>query len=206
MPLLVFGATVNVKSSEQPNAYPSVNISPEGTAGLNAGEIFTVTVGISGLVDKNLYGFDIMFKWDPSILQYLNHEVKIPAETCLEGVLHQPVREVKNEVNELDGTYWIIYSSLAPAEPFNGYGVFLTITFILLQESDGNFTFEHIFLVNDKSELIPIGITKPLKTQQRLLVCQELSEHQKLKAERWLEWWITVTWQMAKRRASAAGR
>jgi len=208
LPYLVFGAFANVKSTSEPSViYPSVHISPDGTAGLKPGEVFTVTMAISGLVDQDLYGFDIMFKWDTTALQCLSHEAKVPVETYPEGILHQPVLEVKNEINESYGSYWIAYTSLSPAEPFNGDGVFFTITFVLLQESNSNFTLEQIFLSSDDGETIPLSGCQNPETPIIPSISQETNEHRKLgtekwlkwrklRAEKWLEWWITVTWGM----------
>lgn len=204
---LVFGAIANVKSSSEPSdTYPSVYISPEGTAGINVGEVFTATVGITDLVDKNLYGFDIMFKWNTAVLQYITHEVKVPVETYPEGILHESTLEVKNEVNESDGTLWIAYASLLPAEPFNGDGIFFTITFVLLEASDSKFTLEHICLVSDDCKVIPTSGCQNPENPTMPSSSPRMTEHQELRAEKWLEWWITVTWQLTARRSSSAGR
>jgi hypothetical protein len=207
LPFVIFGAIANVKSSSEPSdTYPTIYISPEGTAGINVGEVFTVTVGITGLVDKNLYGFDIMFKWNTATLQYLTHEVKVPVETYPEGILHQPILEIKNEANESDGTLWIAYASLLPAEPFNGDGIFFTITFVVLEASDSKFTFDHIYLASDDAKIIPTsGSQNPESSTMALISCG-LTEHQKIRCEKWLEWWISVTWNYTARRCSSSSR
>jgi len=91
------------------------------------GEEFTVAVKIINVT--NLYGFDIRFRWNTTFLDYVNHSVRIPIDTYPDGVLWDPVLEVKNEVNATTGTYWIAYSSKHPAPSFNGSGTAFTMTF-----------------------------------------------------------------------------
>jgi len=70
----------------------------------------------------NLYGFDIMFSWDPTILEYVTHEVTIPIEYYPEGVLHDPATGIEDNVNPVGGTFKISYSSMYPADRFNNPG------------------------------------------------------------------------------------
>lgn len=205
LPSLMLSATLSAESpSEQTEIYPTVYIIPDSAFGRKLGDVFTVTVGITGLVDKNLYGFDVMLKWDSSSLEYLSHEVRVPVQTYVDGILNEPILEVKNEVDEMEGTCWIAYASLLPAEAFNGEGVFFTITFKVIKESDSEFSFEHVFLASKEGEVIPTSDQTPVSPD--VPFDSSMNEHRKLKCERWLEWWITVTWQMSKRRASASGR
>lgn len=55
----------------------------------------------------------------------------MPVETYLEGILHQHILEIENDVDTTAGTYWLAYASSLPAEPFNGDGFFLKIAFVL---------------------------------------------------------------------------
>jgi len=190
--------------SESTEIYPTVYITPEGTQGRQLGEVFTVTVGIRDLVDRDLYGFDIMLEWDSSCLEYVTHEAEVPVETYPNGVLYKPIFKVKNEIDEVEGTCWVAYASMLPAEAFNGEGSFFTITFKVTEESDSKFGFEHVFLANNEGEIIPILDQNPESPE--VPFDSTMNEHRKLKCEIWLEWWITVTWQMSKRRASASGR
>jgi len=91
------------------------------------GQEFTVSVRIVDVV--NLYGLDIQFRWDPTILEYVSHVVKIPVETYPDGVLYSPILPVKNAVNATAGTYWIAYASMYPAPAFSGTGTVFTMTF-----------------------------------------------------------------------------
>jgi len=204
LPSLFFSVTLSSESPSEPTEiYPTVYITPEGTFGRQVGEIFTVTIGVRDL-DKNLYGFDIMLKWDSSSLEYLTHEVRVPVETYSNGILHEPILEVVNEVDEVKGTCWIAYASLLPAEAFNGDGTFFTVTFKVTEESSYDFTFEHVFLASKEGEVISLSDQTP--ESPSVPFDSTINEHRKIKAEKWLEWWITVTWQMSKRRATACGR
>ena len=75
----------------------------------------------------NLFGLDIRLSWSPAILAYVNHTVKIPVEHFPDGVLHKPIWDVKDEIDQEAGTYWIAKTSQNPAEPFNCPGLNATI-------------------------------------------------------------------------------
>lgn len=85
----------------------------------------------------SLYGFDIQFKWDPTVISHVSHVVKVPVEDYPDGVLHADTMKLKNIVNEADsipgaepGTLaWIAYSSMSPAPSFNGSGIAVEFTF-----------------------------------------------------------------------------
>jgi hypothetical protein len=111
--------------------------SPDKIDGVNVGETVTISVILSEDVE-NLYGFDIELKWDPATLEYVSHVVTAPVESYSEGVLHDPTFSLKDEVDSTAGTCWIAYSSMPPAEPFSGKGVFFTITFKVLSTANEN--------------------------------------------------------------------
>jgi len=106
-----------------------VKVNPETTEyTLNAtGQQFTATVKIN--VVKNLYHFGILFTWNTTLLEYVSHSASVPKDTYPEGVLWSPVLPVADEINIVDGTYHIAYSSLDPAPSFNGSGTIFTVTF-----------------------------------------------------------------------------
>jgi hypothetical protein len=81
----------------------------------------------------NLFGLDIIFSWDPTVLEYVNHTVTIPVETYPTGVLHSPILPVLDEVNETAGTYQFAVTSMFPAEEFNNPGQHNTIFSITLK-------------------------------------------------------------------------
>lgn len=113
-------------SSEGGGEGTSILVDPEQTE-LGVGETFTTKVHILNV--ENLYGLDIRVGWNTTLLDYVNHTVAIPVESHSDGILHEPVAAFKNEVNHTSGTYWIAYTSLSPAEPFDGSGVLVEITF-----------------------------------------------------------------------------
>jgi len=178
--------------------YPLVYVSPEGVADVDVGEVLTVIVGVSSLVNKDLYGFDIKFKWNTDALEYVGHEVKVPVEAYLEGVLHDPVIEVKNEVDASAGTFWVAYASLSPAEPFNHDGVFFAITFVLHKECEDPFALEYAILVSYNCETITVNGCQSAETSTSPPNSEEVNELRKLRAKEWLEWWITVTFHLTK--------
>ena len=67
----------------------------------------------------HLYAIDLQLKWDPTVLEYVNHTVMVPVEDHAGGILHWPVMEVADAVDPVAGTYMLIGSSQAPASAFN---------------------------------------------------------------------------------------
>jgi hypothetical protein len=109
------------------------------------GKEFTVAVKILDV--ENLYGFDLKFRWNTTCLEYVSHSVHVPRNTYLDGVLWNPILPLADEVNSTAGTYWIAYSSIAPAPSFNGTGTVFTMTFSVIYhpvqpEPDANITLE----------------------------------------------------------------
>jgi hypothetical protein len=109
------------------------------------GKEFTIAVKILDV--ENLYGFDIKLRWNTTYLEYVSHSVHVPKDTYTDGVLWNPILPLANTVNTTEGTYWIAYSSLAPAPTFNGSGTVFTMTFRIKYhpvqpEPDANITLE----------------------------------------------------------------
>jgi hypothetical protein len=109
------------------------------------GKEFTIAVKIIEV--ENLYGFDIKLRWNTTYLEYVSHSVRIPRNTYTDGVLWNPILPLVDEVNATEGTYWIAYTSLAPAPTFNGSGTVFTMTFRIIYhpvepEPDANITLE----------------------------------------------------------------
>jgi len=175
---------------------PAVYVFPDNVNGRQLGEVFNVTVGINELVNYELYGFDIMLRWDVSSLEYIKHEVKVPVEVYSDGVLHEPFLEVRNEIDEINGTCWIAYASMWPAKAFKGEGIFFTITFKIIKESDSKLVLDHVFLADCNGEAIPINQCSRLESHN--VSGSLINNHRKLRADIWLKWWIKVTWNMGK--------
>jgi len=113
------------------NDTPIVRVVPSEIADPDLGpsENFTITVEIIGVTD--LQGFDIQLSWNSSVLNYTSHSVKIPVETYPDGVLHEPVIELKNSVNATLGTYWVAFATF-PEPSFSGSGTVFEMTFTVL--------------------------------------------------------------------------
>lgn len=109
---------------------PVVYVDPLNTAdpSLGPGENFTLEVKISNVT--GLGGLAIQLNWDSSILNYTSHVVKIPVEDYPDGVLHRPILELMDQVNEVAGTYKADFATLGP--PFNGSGTVFQMNFSVL--------------------------------------------------------------------------
>ena len=118
---------IPTKTAHAEASTAKLRVVPSLIKDLEPGEEFSVNITIEDV--ENLYGIEIEFTWNPSIIEYVSHEVKIPVESYPEGVLHEPVLEVKDEVDAAAGDYAMAYSSYQPAEPFNGSGIIFTMTF-----------------------------------------------------------------------------
>ena len=120
-------------SAGQPLSEPeqaTVYVSPENiTKAL--GETFTIEVKVANVT--GLYGVDIRFSWDPTILEYISHTPKIPVEDYSDGILYEPAIKIKDEVD--GGTYWLAYACLHPAPSFNGTGIAFNMTFTVSEMS-----------------------------------------------------------------------
>ena len=96
---------------------------------LSPSKNFTIAVKISNVTD--LIGLDIQLSWNASILNYTSHVVKIPVESYTDGILHEPIMQVKNEVNATAGTCWVAFVTLA-GPSFNGSGTVFEMTFTVI--------------------------------------------------------------------------
>ncbi len=189
----ILGTIVSVKSASVPPApRPSIAMSPDAP-NVNVGETFSVTVSVSGLAGKNLYGFELLFVWNTVAVEYVSHEAKVSAETYPEGILHEPIVKVKNEVNTTAGSCWLVYASMLPAEPFNADGEILTITFKLLEQSAIPYALGPVIL-SDKNgnDLMAIHLSD-FGTPVFVLGGHRIDEQW---AKRWLEWWIQQTMRL----------
>ncbi len=122
----------NMQRMSTPSSLARVHVDPGNITDptLTPSENFTIEVKISNIT--GFYGFDIQLSWNTSILNYTSHVVKIPVETYPEGVLHQPVLQIKNDVNASAGTYVIVCSSLQ-APSFNGSGTVFEMSFTVIE-------------------------------------------------------------------------
>lgn len=103
-----------------------VKVVPE-TVQPRSGKDFTVQVAVEDVL--NLYGLDVQMSWNTQFLTYVNHTARIPVEVHSDGILHEPVNMIFDEVDTGAGTIWVAYGSMAPAPPFDGNGTVFEITF-----------------------------------------------------------------------------
>ena len=106
---------------------PVLYVDPPTVEGLVPSQTFSITVKVANVT--GLYGLDVRLQWDPTILDYVSHQAKIPVETYPEGVLYNTVLMLKDTPDPVAGTYWVAGSSLSPAPTFNGSGTVFQITF-----------------------------------------------------------------------------
>ena len=153
---IMLGAIPQKVYSQQTRVY----VNPPEIRDLQPSQYFKIEVIIENV--SNLYGIDIQFGWDPSVIEYVNHTAKVPVEDYPDGVLHEPVIFVHDDVNETGGLadqgaapgtlYWLAAASMLPAEPFEGSGIafemwfhvvgvgscILDITACMLADQSGN--------------------------------------------------------------------
>ena len=129
---------------------------------ISTNQTFTVSVLIEDTA--LLYGIDIQITWNTTCLEYVSHIATIPVETYPNGVLHNPLIWVRNDVDEnasIPGAapetrYWLAVTSRFPAATFNGSGSVFDMTFKALNQTGTTMlSFTYIDLSNDKAAPIP---------------------------------------------------
>jgi len=120
---------------------PVIKVIPYLTELHDRNEEFTIAVVVEDV--PALYGLDIQFSWDTDYLAYVSHTYTIPVDDYPDvidpspyaGILH-PGMKIRDNVDEagvsgaVAGTmYWLSYSSMAPAEAFDGSGTAFIMTF-----------------------------------------------------------------------------
>jgi len=107
-----------------------------------------------------LYGIDMRFNWDPTILDYVGHTATIPADDYPGGILNGPeIVMVTNDVDAVAGTYILSVGCNAPAPSFNlpgGNATAFNMTFTVLKNGRCDFNFSNVDLALDK---IGVGST-----------------------------------------------
>jgi hypothetical protein len=89
------------------------------------------TVTLAARIDDvdDLWAFDLFTEWNTTYLEYVDHVAKVPVEAYTDGLLHEPVLLIRDDVNASEGQYWVAVSSLYPASGFYGSGTAFEITF-----------------------------------------------------------------------------
>lgn len=97
------------------------------------GESFTVNITLTDV--QNLYGVDVKLRWNASILQVVEVDVRLGVESHPDGVLHEDILFAKNETRNDVGRYWLAATSYnktiggTPPPSFNGSGNIIRLTF-----------------------------------------------------------------------------
>jgi hypothetical protein len=145
-----------------------VYVDPPEVRDLTPSQNFTIYVKVSSV--ENLYGLDVQFTWDPTIIQYVSHHKHIPRGTKTgqwpDGVLYPPTIPVKDDVNENanmpgaePGTrYWLAEASLDPAPVFNGNGTIFEMTFHVVGLGSSPLRIVSCTLADKSGNPIPITI------------------------------------------------
>jgi len=180
-----------VQAATLPKKYPVVYVYPENVS-VNVGQTFSIAIIVYNLTDTsapdpdnpsfstikcgNLYGFDIEFTWDSTVIKYVNStnlsggaythpNVTVPMETYpnpippspYKGILHSPTLLIKNIVKETgniqdallaDTRAWFSYASMLPAVACNGNGTLFTMKFKVLKAGTSALHFNSVKLAN----------------------------------------------------------
>jgi hypothetical protein len=92
-------------------------------------ETFSVSVTIESV--QNLYGLDITLRWNSSVLQFQNVDLRLGVESHSDGVLHEDsnteIYIAENEPSEAE--YHLAATAVGPASSFNGSGTVFRINF-----------------------------------------------------------------------------
>lgn len=91
------------------------------------GESFTINITLTDI--QNLYGVEVILRWNASILQVVGVDVRLGVESHPDGVLHEDILIAENETRNDVGRYWLAAASTAPAASFYGGGNIVIITF-----------------------------------------------------------------------------
>jgi cell division septation protein DedD len=100
---------------------------------------FTITITLTNV--QNLYGVEVVLKWNPTILQATNIDTQLGVESYPNGVLHEtssspPIFTAENNVTQNTGEYRLVATSMAPAPSFSGSGSIVKITFNPINEGN----------------------------------------------------------------------
>ncbi len=114
--LLLF--TVSILGNIRPSHAATTKIIVDPTNNTFAvGEFFNINVTIVDVT--NLYGFDIRFWWDSTVLEYQSKLVYIPRDTKPNGILWSPYVKPIDVASKTAGTYRLVAGSQNPAPSFN---------------------------------------------------------------------------------------
>jgi len=133
--LLFASMAINLNTVKSSGEETLVYLDPSEILDLPPSTNFTLALKIANVTD--LFGFDIQVKWDPTLIGYVSHTVKVPVEDYPDGILHEPFMQLKNVIDESasipdaePGTMgWFAYAIMPGAATFNGTGIAVELTF-----------------------------------------------------------------------------
>lgn len=114
---------------------------------LKVGDTLTVTLKVSDAVD--LYGVDVTFSWNTSVLEALSATSNLGVESNSNGVLHQsadyPIDVITDGVT--DGEYQLVATSTGSNTPsFSGSGTIATVIFNVTGSGSANLSLDDVEL------------------------------------------------------------
>ena len=114
----------------QGSSNTKVAVNPASTNAL-LGKTITINITLSNV--QNLYGLDVTLFWDPSALAIQNVNLRLGVESYPDGVLHETASAdifvQNNTIDQENGEYHLVATSVAPASSFSGSGTIASITF-----------------------------------------------------------------------------
>ena len=114
----------------QGSSNTKVGVKPASTNAL-LDNIITINITVSNV--QNLYGVDVSLFWDPLVLTIQNVNLRLGAESYADGILHETASaEIfvqNNFIDQENGEYHLVATSVAPAPSFSGSGTIASITF-----------------------------------------------------------------------------
>jgi hypothetical protein len=126
---VIFSSSSIQPISSQSSAAVKVEASPSNP---HVGETFTVTVSLANV--QNLYGIEVILKWDSSVLEAAKIDTRLGVESHRDGVLHEstntpPLFIAENNLATDKDEYRLVATSTSPATAFSGSGNIVTLTF-----------------------------------------------------------------------------
>ncbi|MEM1540402.1 MAG: cohesin domain-containing protein [Candidatus Bathyarchaeia archaeon] len=117
-------------SAAQNSGETIVKVDPS-TISVDKGEKFTVNVTVIDV--QNLYGVEIVVRWNASLLQLVSVDIRLGVNSHPDGVLYEPFMNI---TQENIGEYLIAATSYTPAPPFNGSGNIIRMTFQAIDDGE----------------------------------------------------------------------
>ena len=130
---------------------PTIHLNLQPTE-IRVGQTLTVEAQVTNV--HNLYGLDVRFSWNTTFLDYVSYTVTIPIENHPNGILHEPVKTINEDLNHTRGMFMIQMKSEYPALPFKGDGTIFTMTFEAMAVGTCTFNFTSSRLLDKNAQPI----------------------------------------------------